>query len=86
MQQYEDKRADEQRDHDFKVQQHNDQVEYQMQKSNFDYEVQMEHARNGGAASEYALQEVKNIVSVMSNKGSGDGIISKLSKKISSWF
>ena len=86
MQQYEDKRADEQRDHEFKVQQHNDQVEYQMQKSNFDYEVQMEHARNGGAASEYALQEVKSIVSVMSNKSSGDGIISKLSKKISSWF
>ena len=88
MRQYDDKRADAQRDHEFKVQQHNDNVSLQMQQSTYNYEVQMEHARNGGAAAEYALQEVKNIVSVMSNnkKGSADGVLSKLSNKISSWL
>jgi hypothetical protein len=37
-----------------------------MTKAGYDYEVQMEEARNGGKAmaAEYALQEVKNVLAI----------------------
>lgn len=63
MQQYNDSREDKNTERD---QDH----EYRMQKSSFDYEVQMEQAKNGGAAAQLALQEVKNTISMFtSNNG-----------------
>ena len=63
MQQYNDSREDRNTERD---QDH----EYRMQKSSYDYEVQMEQAKNGGAAAEYALQEVKGMVAMFtSNNG-----------------
>ena len=82
MRQYEDKQANLVADRE------NSHTE-KMAGMNYDYEVQMEHAKNGGAAAEYALQEVKNIVNVMSKSGKsfGEGVSnSSIVAKITSWF
>ena len=72
MQQYEDSRADK-------------QTEYDLQRTQmgYDYDVQMERAKNSGMASEYALQEVKSVVSMMCNTTSK---AVKTASKITSWF
>ena len=77
MQQYQDAREDKKAEFDLKVQQYNDSHalrvqeqsdnhDYRMTKAGYDYEVQMEEARNGGKAmaAEYALQEVKNVLAM----------------------
>lgn len=82
MRQYEDKQANLVADRE------NSHTE-KMAGMNYDYEVQMEHAKNGGAAAEYALQEVKNIVNVMSKSGKsfGESVSnSSIVAKITSWF
>lgn len=82
MRQYEDKQANLVADRE------NSHTE-KMAGMNYDYEVQMEHAKNGGAAAEYALQEVKGIVEMMSRSGKSFGeSVSKSSivAKITSWL
>ncbi len=89
----------EERNWAFKMQQYNDEQEnivanreneheYRMQKAEFDYEVHMEKARNGADASEYALQEVKSVISTMSNNNKKEEKKSDnfIVMKIKSWF
>ena len=93
------RREIEERNWAFKMQQYNDEQEnivanreneheYRMQKAEFDYEVHMEKARNGADASEYALQEVKSVISTMSNNNKKEEKKSDnfIVMKIKSWF
>lgn len=84
MQQYDDKRSD-------IIAERENNHEYRMQQSNFDYEVAMERARTGADAAKMALDEVKSVISVMSkntasNDNSSDGFFNGLSNKVASWF
>ena len=94
------RRAIEERNWEFKMRQYEDKQANlvaereiahteNMAGMNYDYEVQMEHAKNGAAASEYALQEVKGIVEMMSRSGKsfGESVSnSSIVAKITSWF
>jgi uncharacterized protein YbaA (DUF1428 family) len=60
--------------------------EYRMQESSFNYEVQMKRAETGVEAANLALQEVKDVVKVMSTGKSRSTVMEKISTKISSWF
>ena len=86
MQQYNDSREDrnterdqnheyrmqgQEMNHEYRMQGQEMDHEYRMQKSSYDYEVQMEHAKSGAAVAEYALQEVKGVVAMMSSGNSG---------------
>lgn len=84
LQQYEDERAD-------KIAERENQHEYNMQKLGFDYDVEMERARNGAAAPQLALQEVKEVVKIMStgktnDKGSKGKWHENISNKVSGWI
>jgi trehalose-6-phosphatase len=57
-----------------------------MQESSFNYEVQMKRAETGVEAANLALQEVKDVVKVMSTGKSKGSVMDKISTKISSWF
>jgi hypothetical protein len=72
MQQYQDSRADKQTEY-----------EMQMTKMGYDYDVQMERAKGTAMAAEYALQEVKSVISTVSNATKK---ASSISAKVSSWF
>lgn len=90
------RRAIEERNWEFKMKQYEDNQanlaakrEIEHTEKMYSYEVQMEHAKNGSAAAEYALQEVKGIVGVMSNTGKSFGQSisnSSIVAKITSWF
>lgn len=87
------RRAVEERNWAFKMKQYEDKHDIEVTKMGYDYDVQMEMAKNSGMKAEYALQEVKGIVSVMSNgqnssssSSSGSPIINNISTKVSSWF
>lgn len=102
MQQYQDSREDKKAEFDFKVQQQSDDHSYRMTKAGYDYEVQMEEARNGGKAAEYALQNIKEMVSVMHNGSNSPhssanttinniltkstDAVSNFAAKVNSWF
>lgn len=97
------RREIEERNWAFKMQQYNDAREdkntardqdhdYRMQKSSFDYDVQMEQARNGAEVYKLALQEVKGVVKDFCNGSSssttsavGDAA-NELVVKVKSWF
>ena len=87
MQQYNDSREDRNtardQNHEYRMTGQAQDHEYRMQKSSYDYEVQMEHAKSGAAVAEYALQEVKDVVSVMS-AGNGGRTVSSTTHTVSS--
>ena len=57
--------------------------EYRMQNSAFDYEVQMKRAETGFEAASMALNEVKDVVKMMSNTRT---TADRLASKIAGWF
>ena len=81
----------------FKMQKYQDSIALKQTGLNFDYEIQMEKARNGGKemAAELALQEVKNTISLMRTNSSNSQVTttsvlsaatSGIVAKICSWF
>lgn len=92
------RREIEERNWAFKMQQYNDnredkntardqEHEYKMQKSNFDYEVQMEQAKNGAEVYKYALQEVKGVVNTFcKNTPNVSESSNTILLKVKSWF
>lgn len=78
MKQYDDKQAN-------LVADRENNHEYRMQQSAYDYEVNMERAKSAGMAAEYALQEVKGIVKTMSN-ARGSNSLNSVADKVKSWF
>ena len=91
MQQYADQRADIVTEREYRqaniVADRDNKHEYDMQKLNFDYDVEMERARSGADAALFALQEVKGVVNTISTGKSNDGEISSMiEKRVSAWF
>lgn len=78
MKQYDDKQAN-------LVAERENNHEYRMQQSAYDYEVNMERAKSQGVAAEYALQEVKGIVATMCNSRGSKGL-NAFTEKVKSWF
>lgn len=80
MKQYEDEQENR------AIERENDH-EYRMMKAGMDYEVQMEYAKKADTASQYALQEVKEIVTVMStHEAQKKSKFDKMVDKIKGWF
>ena len=102
MQQYADQRADIVTEREYRqanivaereyrqeniVAERENKHEYDMKKLNFDYDVEMERARNGADAALFALQEVKGVINTMSTGQSNDGKTkSMIEKRVSAWL
>lgn len=81
------KREIEERNWEFEVRQYEDEQDNKLTEAKMKYEIEMEKAKNSNGAAEYALQEVKSIVSVMSNKEEKEPKSkNKIIEKIKSWF